>query len=135
MTTQYDAGYDTGVDEILFNIQRKCREVDYRFLRAELRKLMVSWIDRKKNGMLNTKPPPSPQYSEANEDDKVLEVEAPNEALEQAPPADAREEEEIASNPHPAEDEPVLITLDESPPANIREEEPIANTADDAPPA
>ena len=31
MTTQYDAGYDLGVEEIFFNIWRKCRDFDYMF--------------------------------------------------------------------------------------------------------
>ena len=45
MTTHYDMGYDTGVKEIFFNIWRKRRDVDYRFLGAKLRKLMARWID------------------------------------------------------------------------------------------
>ena len=32
MTTSYDAGYDTGVEEILFDIWRKHWDIDYRFL-------------------------------------------------------------------------------------------------------
>ena len=31
MTTQYDAGYNTGVEEIFFNIWRKRRDIDYMF--------------------------------------------------------------------------------------------------------
>ena len=91
----------------------------------------MTWIDREKRGTLNTRLPPSPQYSSVEKDDEVVEVKRP----EQAPSADAGEEEEAASNPSVAEDEPVPITLDEAPLANVKEEEPDANTADDAHPA
>ena len=134
MTAQYDASYDTRVQKIFFNIWRKRRDVDYRFLGAKLRKLMAEWIEREKKGTLNTKLPPSPQYFEAEEGDEVAEVAPSNEVPEQAPQTNAREEEEIASNPSPVEDEPIPITLDEVPSANAKEEELVADTTDDAPP-
>ena len=95
---------------------------------------MAEWIEREKKGTLNTKLPPSPQYFEAEEGDEVAEVAPSNEVPEQAPQTNAREEEEIASNPSPVEDEPIPITLDEVPSANAKEEEPVADTTDDAPP-
>ena len=117
---------------------------------AKLRKLMARWIDEEKDGILGTKPSPSPQYSEIEEDDEVVEVAPPNEVPKQAPPVDAKEEEETASNLPPSEDEPATITLDEvapipldeaalihldeDAPANIEDKEPVANTANDAPP-
>ena len=74
-----------------------------------------------------------PQYSEVEEDDKVVELASPNEVPEQAPPAYTGEEEETASNPPLTEDVPAPITLDEAPPANAGEEKPTADTTDDAP--
>ena len=141
MTTQCDMGYDTWVEEIFFNIRRKLRDVDYRFLGWELRNNIARSIDKEKDGILDTRPTSSPQYFEAKEDDEVMEVTPPNKVLEQAPPADAREEEEIASNPSPAEDELAPITLNEvapitsneDAPINVEEKEPPANTADDTP--
>ena len=143
MTTQYDASYDKGVEEVFFNIWRKRWDINYKILGVELRKLRARWIDEEKDGILDTRPPHSPQYSEVEEDDEVVEVAPSNKVPEQASPSDAREEEEIASNHPLTEDEPTpitldeatLIPLDESAPANIREEEPAANNADDAPSA
>ena len=57
MTAQYNAGYDTGVEEIFFNIWRKHLDNDYRFLGVELRNLMARWIDKEKEGILDTRPP------------------------------------------------------------------------------
>ena len=93
---------------------------------------MARWIDEEKSGILDTRPPPSPQYFEVEEDDEVVEVAPPNEVPEQAPLVDAREEEKTASNLPPTEDEPAPIILDEAPPANAWEEEPTADIADDA---
>ena len=87
MTTQYDACYETRVEETFINVWRKHRDVDYRFLGVELRKLMAEWIDREKNGTLNTRMPPSPQYSEV-EEYEVIEVVPPNRVPKQAPLAD-----------------------------------------------
>ena len=56
----------------------------------------------------------------------------PNEALEQAPLADAREEE-TASNPPLAKDEPASNTPDGAPLTNVGEGEPAANTTNEAP--
>ena len=126
-------GYDKGVEEIFLNIWRKHQKIDYRFLGEEFNKLMVTETNREKRGTLNTRPPPLPQYSDA-EDDDIVEVEPPNEAHEQAPSADA-EEEEIASNPPLAEDEPTSNVPDEAPVVNVGEEEPTANTADEVPSA
>ena len=88
MTTQYEMTYNIGVEEI-FNIWRKRRDVDYRFLGGELRNLMARWIDEENDGILDTRPSPSPKYSEAKEDDKVVEFASPNEVSEHAPPVDA----------------------------------------------
>ena len=60
MTTQYDAGYDMRVEDIFFNIWRKRRDVDYRLLGGELTNLMARWIDEEREGILDTRPPPSP---------------------------------------------------------------------------
>ena len=57
MTAQYDAGYNTGVEEIFFNIWRKRWDIDYSFSRVELMNRIVSWI-MEKEGMLDTRPPP-----------------------------------------------------------------------------
>ena len=80
MTTQYDTGYDLGVEEIFFNIWTKRWDVDYRFLGRELRKVMGRWIDKKREGILNTRPPLSPQYLEAEDNDEVIEIVPPIEA-------------------------------------------------------
>ena len=85
---------------------------------------MVRWIDKKKDGILDTKLSPSSQYSEAEEDDEVMEVAPPNEVPEQASLADAGEEEETAYNPPLAKDEPALITLDEATPIPLDEDGP-----------
>ena len=124
-------GYDKGVEESFFNIWRKHREIDYRFMGVEFKKLMMTWTDREKMGTLNTKPPPSPQYSNAKEDDDVMELEPSNGASEQVPLAYTREEDTV-SNPSPTEDEPAFNTLDGAPPANVGEEELVANTTDKA---
>ena len=57
---QYNAGYNKGVEEIFFNIWRKLWEVDYVFLGVEFKKLMATWTNREKRGILNTRPPHSP---------------------------------------------------------------------------
>ena len=95
---------------------------------------MMSWIDREKRGTLNTSLPPSSQYSDAEMDDNIVEVEPLNKASEQAPPIDA-EEEETTSDPPLVEDEPASNILDEAPLANVGEEEPTANTVDEVPPS
>ena len=143
LIAQYNTGYDIGVEEIFFNIWRKRRDFDYKFLKVKLRNLMVRWVDEENDGILDTKPPPPPQYFEAGEDDEVIEVAPPNKFPEQASLANAREEEDIASNPPSTEDEPAPITLDgatpialnEVTPINVEEEEPTSNTTDDVPPA
>ena len=106
---------------------------------------MAKWIDEEKEDILDTRPPCSPQYPEA-EDNEVVEVATPIEVLKQASLVDP-EEEEIASNPPPTEDEPAPITLKEADPITLNEaalvvpdeatlinleEEPDANTTDDA---
>ena len=58
MTAQYDAGYNTGVEEI-FNIWRKRWDIDCRLLRSELKNFMARWIDEENEGILNAKQPPS----------------------------------------------------------------------------
>ena len=64
MTAKHDADYDLGVEEIFFNIWRKRQDFDYKFFGSELMNLMVRWIDEEREGILNTRPPPSPQYTE-----------------------------------------------------------------------
>ena len=59
--------------------------------------LMAGWIDEEKQGILNTRPPPSPQYPEAEDDDATIEVASLTEAPEQAPPTDVKEE--VPSDP------------------------------------
>ena len=133
MTTQYEMTYNIGVEEI-FNIWRKRRDVDYRFLGGELRNLMARWIDEENDGILDTRPSPSPKYSEAKEDDKVVEFASPNEVSEHAPPVDAeKKKREIGSNPPPAKDEFTPVTLNEAAPINVKEEELATNTVEDAP--
>ena len=139
---QYDAAYDIGVEENFFNIWKKRQDVDYRLLGPKLRNLMVRWLDEEKEGILDTRPPPSPKYPEAEEDDEVLEVAPPIEVPAQALPADTKEEE-IVSNPLHTKDKPVpitleeatpitlnevaLVVLDEAAPINLEEEEPTTN--------
>ena len=110
---------------------------------------MGRWVDEEKEDILDTRSPTFPQYSEAEEDDEIMEVALLTKGPQQAPLADA--EEEIASNPPPAKDKPTPITLDEATPItlnetapivldeatpiNLKEEEPVANTCDDAPSA
>ena len=60
LAPQHDTGYDLGIEEIFFNIWRKCWDVDYWFLGIELMNLMAGWIDEEKRGILNTRPPPLP---------------------------------------------------------------------------
>ena len=81
---QYDAGYDKGVQEIFFNIWRKRREVNYRFLWEEFKKIMATWSAREKNGEFNIRPPPSPQYFD---EDKAAEEDPAHKAPDQAPSA------------------------------------------------
>ena len=142
MTIQYDAGYNIGVEEIFFNIWRKCQDVDYRFLGGELNNLMERWIDEEKKAILDPRPPPSPQYPEVEKGDEVMEVTLPTKVPEQAPPVDD-EEEEITSNPPPAEDEIAPIALNEAAlvvpdkvvSINLEEDEPTANATNDFPSA
>ena len=71
-----------------------------------------------------------------------MEVAPFTEVPEQAPHADA-EEEEIASNPPPVEDEVALVTPNdvalvvpnEAAPINLEEDEPAVDTTSDAPSA
>ena len=100
MVTHHNARYDLGVEEIYFNIWRKHWDVDYRFLGIELMNFMVGWIDEDMQGILNTRPPLSPQYPEAEDDDTTIGVVPPTEAPEQAPPTNA--EEAVASEPPPS---------------------------------
>ena len=142
MTTQNDLGYDTGVEEIFFNIWKKCWHVDYTFLGRELRSLMERWIDKEREGIFDTRPPPSPQYPKVELDNEVVEVTPPVEVPEQAPPTDV-EEEEIASKPPPTEDEATPITPnkvapvlpDEAAPIIVEEDEHVVDATNDAPSA
>ena len=60
LTAQHDMGYNLGVEEIFFNIWRKRQEVNYRFLGRKLMNLMAGQIDKEREGILNTRPLPSP---------------------------------------------------------------------------
>ena len=140
MTTQYDPGYDMRVEEIFFNIWKKRWHVDYRFLGRELRRLMQRWIDEEREGIFDTRPLPSPQYPKVEVDSEVMEVTPPAEVPEQAPSAED-EEEEIASNPPPTEDEvtpntPNKVTSvlpDEAAPIILEEDEHVVDATNDAP--
>ena len=55
----YDNIYDKGVEEIFYNIWRKHREVDYKFLGNEYQQLIADWEDQERKGELDTKSPPS----------------------------------------------------------------------------
>ena len=124
LATQYDTSNDLGVEETFFNIQRKRQDVDYRFLGIELINLMAGWIDEEKRGILNTRPPPSPQYPEAEDDDAVVEVVPLTEAPEQALPTDA--EEEVASDPlSPVVDEAAPTTPSDAAPITLGKVVPI----------
>ena len=87
---------------------------------------MARWIDEEKEGILNTRPPPSPQYPEVKEDDEVVEVIPPIEVPEQAPLADV-EEEEIASNPPPTEAEEDDEVIEVAPPIKVPDQAPLVN--------
>ena len=64
LKVEHDAGYDVGDEEIFFNVWRKRRSVDYRFLGGKLVNLMEGWLKKERQGILNTEPPPSPPYPE-----------------------------------------------------------------------
>ena len=60
----YDNGYDKGVKDIFFNIWRKCHEVNYKYSGKEYQELTVVCEDQEKKGELDTRPPPSLEYSD-----------------------------------------------------------------------
>ena len=78
-------GYENGVEEIFFNIWRKRREVDFKFLGKEYEQIMADWVEQEKKGELDTRPPPSPEYS--NKDCDVAREETAKEANDEAPEA------------------------------------------------
>ena len=82
---------------------------------------MMTWIDREKQGTLNTKLTLSPQYFDEEEDDEGVDVKSPSEAPDQALSANVGEEE------------PTPNALDEAPPSNVEEVELSTNTLDEAP--
>ena len=91
--------------------------------------LMAGWIDEEKRGILNTRPPPLPQYPEIENDDTTVEVIPPTEALEQASSIAAEEaiasdlplvmDELVSTSPNEA----AVGTLGEDTPINLEEEE------------
>ena len=78
----YNDGYDKGVEEIFFNIWRKHREVDFKFLGKEYQVLMVDWEEQEKKSELDTKPPPSLKSSK--KDYEIIETKPADKAQDQA---------------------------------------------------
>ena len=79
----YDNGYDKGVEEIIYNIWRKRREVNYKFLGKEYQQLIIDWEDQEKQGELDTWPPPFLVYSD--DDCEIVRQELADEANDNAP--------------------------------------------------
>ena len=63
LTTQdFDTGYNKGVEEIVYNIWRKCQGVYFKFLGKEYRKQIIIWEYQERACILNTRPPPFLEY-------------------------------------------------------------------------
>ena len=100
---------------------------------------MVGWIDEERRDIFITRPLPSPQYPEVENDDTTIKVVPPTEALEQA--SSNATEEAVASNLPLVIDEPAPTalneaafgTLGEDAPINLEEEELSIVTTEYAP--
>ena len=88
LATQYfDAGYDKRIEEIFYNIWRKCRSVYYKFFGKEYQKQIAIWEDKEQAGILDTRPSLSPEYFD--DDYEILGDHKPDKSKIQDPFVDA----------------------------------------------